>query len=265
MKIQVNGHDTFISTGGRNFDPNGEVLLFIHGSGQSHLSFLLQGRFLANRGFDVLVPDMPAHGLSKGDAPQTIEEMADWYVDVINAAEIKGNVNVIGHSQGGLVAMEMARRHPEKVKMATFIATALAIPVNDMLLDLAKNKEPRAIDAMMDWGHGPAGHMHDHTMPGHSHLAYGRQLMSANEAGALFTDLSACAAYTDGAAAAAAVQCPSLCIFSDMDKMTPIKAGRKLADALSNVEVVELKNAGHMSTTERPFEVNIALRKFLAN
>jgi len=264
MKLQINGKSTFVSTGGRDFEPDGDVLLFLHGSGQSHLSFLLQGRFLANRGFQVLVPDMPGHGLSKGAALTSIEEMADWCATVILAAGVEGPVNIIGHSQGGLVAMEMARRHPAMVKRAVFIATALSIPVNDMLLDLAKNKEPKAIDAMMDWGHGPVGHMHDHTMPGHSHLAYGRQLMAANETGALFTDLSACAAYSDGPVAAALVTCPSLCILADMDKMTPIKAGRKLVQTLPMAEVVELSNAGHMLTTERPFEVNQALRKFLA-
>ena len=263
MKLQFNGNSTFVSTGGRDFDPAGDVLLFIHGSGQSHLSFLLQGRFLANRGFQVLNPDMPAHGLSKGAALTSIEAMADWYADLVHAAQTERRVHVIGHSQGGLVAMEMARRHPKMVKSVTFIATALAIPVNDMLLDLAKNKEPKAIAAMTDWGHGPTGHVHDHTLPGTSHLAYGRQLMAANETGALFTDLTACANYSEGAVAAAAVKCKSLCIFADMDKMTPIKAGRKLAEALPNNEVVELSGAGHMLPSERPFDVNQALRGFL--
>ena len=46
MHLSYNNDDIFVSTGGRAFDASGEVLLFIHGSGQSHLTFLQQGRFL---------------------------------------------------------------------------------------------------------------------------------------------------------------------------------------------------------------------------
>lgn len=46
MKINLNGEIVFASTGGRNFELKGEPIWFIHGSGQSHLSFMLQGRFL---------------------------------------------------------------------------------------------------------------------------------------------------------------------------------------------------------------------------
>ena len=76
MKVMVRGQETFISTGGRAFDGSANVLLFLHGSGQSHLSFMLQGRFFANRGWAVLTPDMPAHGLSDGSALTSIEDMA---------------------------------------------------------------------------------------------------------------------------------------------------------------------------------------------
>ena len=44
----INGDEIFISTGGRDFDPKGKVLLFIHGSGQS-IVFALQNRYFANR------------------------------------------------------------------------------------------------------------------------------------------------------------------------------------------------------------------------
>jgi pimeloyl-ACP methyl ester carboxylesterase len=165
MKVTVRGQETFVSTGGRKFDPMGNVLLFIHGSGQSHLSYMLQGRFFANRGWSVLTPDMPAHGLSKGTALITIEDMADWMAELLDTLGVS-LANVVGHSQGGLIGLELAQRHPAKVKSLSQVATALAIPVNDALLSMAENKEPAAIAAMTDWGHGVDGHRHDHTMPG---------------------------------------------------------------------------------------------------
>jgi pimeloyl-ACP methyl ester carboxylesterase len=261
MKVTVRGKETFVSTGGRAFDASGNVLMFIHGSGQSHLSYMLQGRFFANRGWSVLTPDMPAHGLSKGEALTTIEDMADWMSEFLEVMGVQ-SANVIGHSQGGLVGLELARRHPAKVKGLSQVATALAIPVNDALLSMAENKEAAAIAAMTDWGHGVDGHRHDHTMPGQNHMNYGKQLMAANETGALFADLSACANYASGSEAAAEITCPCQVILGQKDKMTPLKFGLKMAEALNVSNPVVIEGAGHMLTSERPFEVNKALRPF---
>lgn len=261
MKVMVRGQETFISTGGRAFDASANVLLFLHGSGQSHLSFMLQGRFFANRGWAILTPDMPAHGLSDGAALTSIEDMTDWVAELLDVLEVN-SANVIGHSQGGLVGLELTARYADKVKGLSQVATALAIPVNDALLGMAKSKEPIAIAAMTDWGHGRDGHMHTHTMPGQDHMNYGRQLMAANESGALFADLSACAEYTGGVDAAAKINCPCQVILAEKDKMTPVKFGLKMAQALQVSDPVIIAGAGHMLPSERPVEVNKALRKF---
>ncbi|MEL6549533.1 MAG: alpha/beta hydrolase [Pseudomonadota bacterium] len=261
MKLQVQGTEIFASTGGRAFDPSGDVILFIHGSGQNHLGFMLQHRFLANRGWQAITPDFPGHGQSDGAPLASIEAMADWLADFMEAAGIE-KAHIAGHSQGALVALELAARFPRKVRSATFIASALAIPVNDYLLGLAENKEPKAIKAMMDWGHGATGHVHDHTMPGASHMIMGGQLMATNRPGALFADLNACNEYRGGAEAAAQITCPTLCILSGEDKMTPIKAGRKLHEALGGM-LSEIPHSGHMSITEQPWEVTQPLRRFL--
>jgi pimeloyl-ACP methyl ester carboxylesterase len=261
MKLTLNGHETFASTGGREFDASANILMFIHGSGQCHLSYMLQGRFFANRGWSVLAPDMPAHGLSKGPALTSIADMADWHIALMDAMNVK-SANIIGHSQGGLIALDLASRYPNRVTGVSLVACAMAIPVNDALLDMAKNKEPAAINAMTDWGHGPDGHRHDHTMPGQNHLNYGVQMMTANETGALYADLQACVDYTDGPRAAAAIKCPTQVILGQHDKMTPMKFGLKMAEVLKTTDVTVVPNAGHMLPSERPNEINRAMRPF---
>ena len=37
-----------------------------------------------------------------------------------------------------------------------------AIPMNPELLSLAENGDSKAVDLMMDWAHGPAGHFGGH-------------------------------------------------------------------------------------------------------
>ena len=86
MRLTLNNTKIFASTGGRDFDPSGPVVLFVHGSGQSHLGFMLQHRFFANRGFQCITPDMPGHGLSNGEALTTIEAMADWYAQFMQGS-----------------------------------------------------------------------------------------------------------------------------------------------------------------------------------
>ena len=102
MRITLHNTEIFASTGGRDFDSTGNVVVFIHGSGQSHLGFMLQHRFFANRGWQCITPDMPGHGLSKGNAIKTVEAMADWYANFMQATGIT-EATLVGHSMGGLI------------------------------------------------------------------------------------------------------------------------------------------------------------------
>lgn len=261
MKLTLNGAQVFCTTGGRDFDPKGQVLLFLHGSGQNHLTWLLQARFFANRGFQVLAPDLPGHGHSDGPALTDIASMADWCQDLLASLGVE-QATVIGHSQGCLVALELARRLPGSVAKLAMISGALAIPVNDWLVNNARDNQDKAIAAMMTWGFGMPGAFHDNSVPGMSHVNFGTSLMRANAEGALYADLSACQSYDLGEEAAALVTCPVLCILAEKDKMTPAKAGRAMANALNAVACVEVPGAGHMLPAEEPKAVNQALRSF---
>ena len=77
MKFKVRGIDTFASTGGRPFDKNKPLIVFVHGSGLSHMVWVLQTRYFAFRGYSVLAVDLPGHGLSSGESLKTIEEMGN--------------------------------------------------------------------------------------------------------------------------------------------------------------------------------------------
>ena len=59
MKHQLDDMPVHIATGGRSFDPAKTVLLFLHGSGQNHLTWVLQSRYFAYRNYAVLAPDFP--------------------------------------------------------------------------------------------------------------------------------------------------------------------------------------------------------------
>ena len=175
MKFKVNGHEVFASTGGRPFDKNKPLIIFVHGSGLTHMTWVLQTRYFAFHGYSVLALDLPGHGLSSGKSLKSIEEMADWISKVIDSVGYK-EASLVGHSQGCLVTIECTARYPEKIKTLSLMGGAGAIPMNPELLELAENNDPKAVDLMMDWAHGPAGHFGGHPVPGVYHINTGGML-----------------------------------------------------------------------------------------
>ena len=264
MKRELDDQMIHIATGGRAHIDGAPYVVFLHGSGQSHLTWVLQTRYFAYDGYNIIAPDFPGHGLSGGTPLTPIQDMADWAAGLLDTLGVD-SAAVVGHSQGCLVALEMASRHKDKVTKLCLIAGAAAIPVNDGLITASADKQGAAIAMMTGWGHGQSGHVHDNSQPGFSHLGFGRALMAANHKDALHADLSACNAYTGGADAAASVTQPCHLILAGADKMTPVKQGRKLAGLIAHAGVSEIKGAGHMLPSEHPDAVNAPLARFLAS
>ena len=150
MKFKVNNKEVFASTGGRPFDEKKPLIVFIHGSGLSHITWVLQTRYFAFHGYSVLAIDLPGHGYSEGPAIESIEEQGKWIADVIDSVKIK-EASLVGHSQGCLIALECASQFPDKIKSIGLMGGAGAIPMNPELLDLAEKGDPKAVDLMMDW------------------------------------------------------------------------------------------------------------------
>ena len=147
MKFQVNNNEVYASTGGRPFDKNKPLIIFVHGSGLTHMTWVLQTRYFAFHGYSVLALDMPGHGLSGGESLKSIEDMADWVSDVIDAVGYK-EASLVGHSQGCLVTVECTARNPDKIKTLSLMGGAGAIPMNPELLSLAENNDPKALGSL---------------------------------------------------------------------------------------------------------------------
>jgi pimeloyl-ACP methyl ester carboxylesterase len=263
MKFKVNNKEVFASTGGRPFDKNKPLIVFIHGSGLTHMCWVLQTRYFAFHGYSVLALDLPGHGLSEGDSLKTIEEQADWVKDVIQAVGVK-EASLVGHSQGCLVTIECTAKNPDMIKTICLMGGAGAIPMNPLLLELAENNDSKAVDLMMDWAHGPSGHFGGHPVPGLYHLNTGSMLVQSKEIkNTLGVDFRACDNYKNGFQAAKKINVPTLCILGDEDKMCPVKEGEKLADKIKKSEVNIIEKSGHMMLLEEADKTLAILKKFI--
>ncbi len=261
MHLVVDGVRIFVGTGGRAFNSTLPLVVFLHGAGLDHTVWALLTRWFAHRGCSVLAPDLPGHGRSDGEPLPSINAMADWTAALIETVKAS-HARIIGHSMGSLVALEAAARHGRRVAAIGLIGTAAAMPVAPDLLNAARADDHAAIDMVSIWGYGFRGGLGGSLAPGMWMLGGAERLLERARPGVLFKDLSACNDYRDGLTSAAKVTAPATLVLGERDMMTPAKAGRELAAAMTNARVVTLAGAGHMLISERPDEVLAAVRGF---
>lgn len=258
MELIVNEAPVYVATGGKEFNPELPTVLFLHGSGGDHRTWALQTRWFAYHGYSVLAPDLPGHSLSGGEAFKTIEESGLWLAEFLAVAGAKA-AHIVGHSQGFLSALALAEHNSDKILSLTAIGTAAAIPVNQALIDTAKESSARAAHMMCNWGFGSDAHMGISSVPGMQPIAISRAIMSRNP---LAHDLQACADYTAGEVISKSLDMPRHCILAAADKMTPLKAGKALAVDMG-VDPTIIQGAGHMLPLEAPKRTLAALRSFI--
>lgn len=259
MHLTVKGAETFVATGGREFDSALPTIVLLHGAGFDHTTWALHSRWFAHHGFGVLAPDLPGHGRSSGAPLASIAEMADWTAALIEAAGAT-KARLVGHSMGSLIALETAARHPEKVSGLSLIGTAATMTVGPDLLRAAEANEQAAVDMVSIWGLGFQAELGGSLAPGLWMHSGAQRVLEQCRPGVLFNDLSACNAYQGALAAAAKVAVPTTLILGERDMMTPAKAGKALAAAIPNARTVVLSGAGHMMMVERPDELLAALQ-----
>src|SRR5712691_820951 len=93
----------------------GEPVLLINGLGADHSAWALQAQALEKR-FRVVVFDNPGVGQTSGPrGPYTTELFGDVAAGLLRSLGVD-RAHVVGASMGGLIAQQVAVRHPELVR-----------------------------------------------------------------------------------------------------------------------------------------------------
>ncbi len=262
MQLEVDGRSVFAATGGKPIGGGRPLVLLLHGAGMDHTVWVLQARFLAHHGHDVLALDLPGHGRSEGPPLPTVEAMADWTRAVIAAAGAS-EAALIGHSMGAAVALTTAARAGARVRRLALVGAATRFAVHPDLLTAARAGADLAPRLMAFWGLGPLAQFGGHVAPGLWLTQATQRLIEQGLNRGLAADLEACAAW-QAVGAAQSVGCPTLVLSGTEDRMTPLKEGKALAQLIKGARLEILDGAGHMMMLEQPDRTLDALADFLA-
>ena len=199
-------------------------LLLLHGNGGSHGSFRNVVDELAQRRV-CIVPDMRAQGVSsRGSSPLTYELLASDAICVLDAADIDKAI-VLGHSDGGIEALLMARDYPERV--AGFCAMGANLSPEGLLED-----NPGAMEA-------------DEAL----YLEIADELPGAREQADLLR-LMIDEPNIDPATLAA-IACPATIMCGEFDCIAPAESER-IANAVPTGHLVCVPEAGHGLMRDAP-------------
>jgi pimeloyl-ACP methyl ester carboxylesterase len=254
--FQVDKKNVFASDSGQGIDKNKETIIFLHGSGLSHIVWSLTEQYLSNQNYNVLAIDLPGHGNSEGNCLKSIEEISEWLEKVFIELNIS-ELTIIGHSQGCLEALEYSSKYSKRVKNLIFIGGSYRMPVNQDLIDLAESGDDKAVQLMMKWSYENSKKFIGGN-PVEKIINSPRNIREV-----LATDLVACNNYKNGSEALKSINCPTLFIFGELDKMVNLDKGKKFAELIPNSKTQIIKDCGHMIMFEKAFEMREKISEFL--
>ena len=256
MIIEIENKSVHASDAGQGIDSSKDTIVFLHGSGLSHIVWSLTEQFFSSKNFNVLSIDLPGHGNSEGPCLESIEKITDWLEKVFEKLNLK-NLILVGHSQGCLEAIEYSFKYKKRLKKMVLMGGSYQMPVNKDLIDLASNGDSDAVKLMMKWGYeGSKKFIGGNPIE--------RIIQSPRDISKILAvDLIACNNYANSSKAAESISCPIMLVFGELDKMVNLEAGKKFANLVKNSTTHIIPGCGHMIMIEKAFEMREKVLEFL--
>jgi pimeloyl-ACP methyl ester carboxylesterase len=244
---------------------SGPTVLMLHGIGGGHLAFAPQVETLAGSGYRAVAWDMPGYGHSAPIEPYTFKGLAQSCLALVDSLQCE-RVTLLGHSMGGMVALEFALRHPERVERLVLCATTASFgkPDGDWQREFIAQRT-----APLDAGQSMAelAEVLVPRMIGPGSLPEGVKLAThcmGLVPAATYRRALECLVTFDRRAGLASIQVPTLVIAGEHDPNSPPAAVKKLADAIPRSTYLEMRGIGHLQNLEAPDEFDGLLLNFLA-
>lgn len=131
------------------YDEKKVSIVFVPGAGMDHRIISMFDLEDLYEEYNILGIDLPGHGYTSGPIVDSIRDHTNFCIDVFKEINIKKPI-VIGHSWGGLVALDLSTEFQNGMTICMNIAYPFL--VGDMLLDYAKGNLDQAVEFLMKYG-----------------------------------------------------------------------------------------------------------------
>ena len=248
------------------------TLVFLHGIGGGKKGFKPTVDYFASLGFRALAWDMPGYGDSPLTAELSFESLADSLTQMLDKANIHKAV-LVGHSMGGMVALQAWTHCPEKIEGMVIAASSPAFGqqngdfqqqfVAQRLAPLNAGKTmaqvaDRLVPSMVAPDALPAGA----ALPDYpAGLALAHACMSAVPPNTYRAALQALVTF-EQRAALPSIAVPTLCLAGEHDKTAPPEVLRRMAQKIPGAQYECIPGVGHLMGFEQEAPFHQAILNF---
>lgn len=249
----------------------GPAVLVIHGGGGGYRKGLAYAQ--PKTGFRFIAPSRPGFLRTPLTTGRTFAEQADAFADLLDVLDVD-QAAVIGISDGGPVAFEMALRHPQRL-WALVLVSAVNAPMRSIPRDLPRLERLLSYGdfpawllftlPVLDWLNGPEFHRMLEQNPA-------KKAMYRQFAGSIFPPSKQSAGLVNDleqlrrlrAYPLHEIETPTLVIHGDQDPMVSVQQGRHSANSIPDAALLTVEGGGHMAFISHLERTQPALFSFLA-
>jgi 3-oxoadipate enol-lactonase len=240
--------------------PDGPVVVLSNSLGSTHQMWDAQLTDLEQR-FRVVRYDTRGHGASPVPlGPYGIDDLADDLVALLDRLEVE-RAHIVGLSLGGMTAMKVAARNPDRVDRLVLLCTSARLAPASGWTDRAATVRAHGTGAV-------AAAVVERWFTA-EHLATRPDVRERHEVMVAVTPAEGYAGCCEAIAALdlrddlSSIVAPTLAIAGADDPATPPAKLRKIADGVKDGRLLVVSHAAHLANAEQPDAINRAVIEHL--
>jgi 3-oxoadipate enol-lactonase len=260
------------------FAVSGNTRLYWESAGSGQPLLLVMGLGMAATGWwrtiPVLAEEMRVisfdnRGVGRSDQPRgryTIAQMAEDAINVLDAANV-ADANIYGISMGGMIAQELALRHPERVRALVLGATTAGGPKQTLpeteVLDFLRRRPALPAEEAV-WASVPYVYSRatreEHAVRIAEDVVQRLRFPPTRDG---YLAQAGAARWHDTNGRLGSIRAPTLVLHGTEDQIVPRANGERLVESIPNAHLEILEDAGHLYPTDAPEAAHTALRFLL--
>jgi len=236
--------------------PDGPVVVLSNSLGATHRMWDNQLEALDER-FRVVRYDTRGHGDSPvPDGSYSIDDLTDDVVALLDRLDV-AHAHVVGLSLGGMTAMRLAARNPERVDRMVLLCTAAQLPPAENWLeraDMVRTKGSGAVAESVVARWFTPGYL-----SAHPDIRTTHERMVAGTSAQGYAGCCEVIAKMDLRQELSSIGAPTLAIAGADDPATPPALLKEIVAGIPDSRLLVVEQAAHLANAERPATVTPAL------